>query len=677
MYMQSSPTALAAGAASIPGQPPGEGGFFTPQRPPRPAEMDVLEKLAAMPNAAARQVQDGDELISQETLDHISAQVKDGYERDKASRHEWEEEAKLAMEAAKQRRQSKDYPFPNAANVQYPIITIAAMQFNARAYPAICTGQNVVKCRISGSDQDGSKASRGMRVQQYMSHQIVDGMEGGWEHDMDVLLYQLPIIGDAFKKSYWDVTRNTCCTSMISAFDFVVNADTKDLRSCPRMSHRFPLYPYEIQERMRSGTFLDLDLDQIGGGNDDQEPVWFIEQHCYYDLDDDGYAEPWIVTQTEEGGELARITAAFDPLDIIHDGVKIIAIPRDQYFSHFYFLPDPEGGFYGIGFGHLLRSFGDVIDTSFNQMLDAGHLQNAGGGFIGDGLDFQNEQEEFRFEPGKYHNVSAEGGDIRQQVYNMDFAGPSPVLFQLLGMMIDASKQITSVQDILTGSASAQTMQPTTLMALIDQGMKAFTAVYKRVYDGLTCEFRIQYKLNRRYLSDDDYNKFLGIPQMAATPGAQPGQTPQPQQQQFSVADDFADDGCLVVPVADPNSVTMAQRMAKASFLQQLLSDPKLGPMLDPHDILMRVLAAGDIEDLPSCLAKPSPPTPADQIQLQTALANIALLKSEADHNAALAATESAKQENFQAKSADLIASHGPDFYKNPPVQQVAQKMVQ
>ena len=473
-------------------------------------------------------------------------------------------------------------------------------------------------------------------------------MRGDWEHDMDVLLYQLPVMGSVFKKSFWDSPRVTNKSEMISALDLVVNSDTKDLHSCPRISHRFSLYPYEIEERIRAQTFLDIDLSQLGTSEDEQRPVWFIEQHCYYDLDGDGYAEPWIVTQTLENHELVRITAGFDPLEILHDGDKIIAIPRDDYFTHFYFLPDPEGGFYGIGFGHLLRSFSDVIDTSFNQMLDAGHLQNAGGGFIGAGLDFQSEEEEFRVEPGKYHFVTAEGGDIRNQIVSMQFPGASEVLFKLLGMMIEASKQITSVQDILTGSASAQTMQPTTLMALIDQGMKAFTAVYKRVYDALSCEFRLLYKLNRRHLTDDIYQAYLG--------------------EQAQVQQDFAHDDCLVTPVADPNTVTMMQRMAKASFLKSLLEDPILGKLLNPQNILSRILAAGDVEDVQSCLAPPAQPGPAEQLAVQEKIALIAKLNSEAEHNQALATAEAHRGEHYQAQTANLIMGHQPDFNRNPPV---------
>jgi chaperonin GroES len=427
----------------------------------------------------------------------------------------------------------------------------------------------------------------------------------------------------------------------------VVNAATKCLEDCPRITHRYELYPYQIEERQRAGTWLDVDLaEEYDAGSDEQHPVCFLEQHCYYDLDDDGLSEPWIVTIAESSQKLVRITAGFDPLDVVHDTKDIIRIPRDEYFTAFDFLPDPEGGFYGIGFGHLLDSFGEVIDTSFNQMLDAAHLQNAGGGFIGSGLDFQSENEEFRFEPGKYWYVTAEQGDIKGNIVTMEHPGPSPVLFQLLGMMMDSAKQMTSIQDIMTGAASAQTMQPTTLMALIDQGMKVFTAIYKRIYDGMGRGFKIQYRMNQRYLKPETYQKYLGQP-------ADPTQ-------------DFADDGALVTPVADPSAVTMMQQMAKASFLMQLSEHAKFGPMLDPMVILKRLLEAASIDGVADCLAKPSAPPPQAEIAMQTAIANLDKIKSEAEHNRALAVREGASADNQSAQAADKIMGHQPLIMPEP-----------
>jgi chaperonin GroES len=624
--------------------PPSTGAYpplgALPYQPQLPEALQKLQELAQLKNAAES------ELIDERDLGAIAHRVYEGYQIDIASRTEWEEQAERAMKAAKQKREPRNYPFPNSSNVRYPLIATAALQFNARAYPALCPGRDVVKTHIGGADQDGQKASRGARISQFMSHQIVDGMPS-WQHEMDVMTYQLPIIGSAFKKAFWDPDKSGPTAMLISAFDLVVNSCTKSLEECPRITHRYELYPYQIEERQRAKTWLDVDLSaEYDAANDEQAPIRFLEQHCYYDLDGDGYDEPWIVTIAETSQQLVRIVAGFDPLDVVHDTRDIIRIPRDEYFVAFDFLPDPSGGFYGIGFGHLLDSFGEVIDTSFNQMLDAGHLQNAGGGFIGSGLDFQSENEEFRFEPGKYWYVNAEQGDIKGNIVTMDHPGPSPVLFQMLGMMMESAKQMTSIQDIMTGAASAQTMQPTTLMALIDQGMKVFTAIYKRIYDALGREFRIQYRLNQQNLKPQAYQSYLGLP-------ADPSQ-------------DFADDGAIVTPVADPSAVTMMQQMAKASFLMQISEHPKFGPLLDDMTILRRLLEAASIDGVGDLIKKPQPPGPQEQIALETALANIDKLKSEAERNRAASNQSMASADNQSAQAADKVLGHQPLIMPEP-----------
>lgn len=624
-----------AGPLGPMGGPPDAG-----YQPQLPEPLQLLTELAQLPNAATS------EKITDQQIKDLESQVYDGYQLDLASRTEWEEQAERAMKAAKQKREPRNYPFPNSSNVRYPLIATAALQFNARAFPALCPGRDLVKTHIGGADKDGQKADRGARIAQFMSHQIVDGMPA-WQRQMDVMTYQLPIMGSAFWKQFWDFAKGEPKSVLISAFDLVVNAATKSLEDCPRITHCYDLYPYQIEQRQREGTWLDVDLsEEYDAGSDEQHPVRFLEQHCYFDIDDDGLAEPWIVTIAETSRKLVRITAGFDALDVVHDTKEIISIPRDEYFTAFDFLPDPEGGFYGIGFGHLLDSFGEVIDTSFNQMLDAGHLQNAGGGFIGSGLDFQSENEEFRFEPGKYWYVTAEAGDIKGNIVTMEHPGPSPVLFQLLGMMVESAKQMTSIQDIMTGAASAQTMQPTTLMALIDQGMKVFTAIYKRIYDAMGLGFKIQYRLNQRFLDAQKYQKYLGVP-------ADP-------------AGDFADDGALVTPVADPSAVTMMQQMAKASFLMQLSEHPKFGPMLDASAILKRLLEAASIDGVADLLAKPAPPQPQEQIAMATAVANLDKIKSEAEHNRALSVREGAAADNQSAQAADKIMGHQPLIMPEP-----------
>lgn len=363
-----------------------------------PREVAELQRWAGMPNVATN--------ITHDALTRVGGRVMEGYDIDKRSREDWEEKANRALEIAKQKREDKTYPFPGAANIHYPLLTTAALQFAARAYPAIISGRDVVRAKLTGADPGGQQAARSARVSSHMSYQYLEEMDD-WETETDLMLHQMAIIGGGARKVFWRFEMDKPKSVFISLINFIVNQKVKSLENAPRISHGFDLYPQEVEERVRSGVFLDVDLYDDDTSSDEAAPLKFIEQHCYYDLDEDGFAEPWIITVHERSHQVVRITAGFDPKEIKHRNGKIIRIPREDYFVIYPFLPDPDGGFYPIGFGMLLESISAVIDSTMNQMLDAGHLQNAGGGFIGSGLSLK--KSEFRFEPGVYYTLGEMG----------------------------------------------------------------------------------------------------------------------------------------------------------------------------------------------------------------------------------------------------------------------------
>ena len=75
--------------------------------------------------------------LDDNTLISIGNDVVKGYETDKASREPWEKDLKTWTELALQISGNKTYPWPNAANIKYPLLATAAMQFAARAYPTL------------------------------------------------------------------------------------------------------------------------------------------------------------------------------------------------------------------------------------------------------------------------------------------------------------------------------------------------------------------------------------------------------------------------------------------------------------------------------------------------------------------------------------------------------------
>ena len=76
-------------------------------------------------------------------------------------------------------------------------------------------------------------------------------------------------------------------------------------------------------------------------------------------------------------------------------------------------------------------------------------------------------------------------------------SGAGPAAARNSGVLQTSAKEISSVQDILTGDVKAQTMSPTVFTALVEQGLKVFTAIFKRIHRALKSEYRKIFRLNR------------------------------------------------------------------------------------------------------------------------------------------------------------------------------------
>jgi len=92
------------------------------------------------------------------------------------------------------------------------------------------------------------------------------------------------------------------------------SSESMDLDQKQREFRRLmELYPNEIEEKVRLGVFLDVKLGEAeDAGDDDDAPHTFVEQHCWYDLDEDGYKEPCIVTYHKQTLKVVRIVARDD-----------------------------------------------------------------------------------------------------------------------------------------------------------------------------------------------------------------------------------------------------------------------------------------------------------------------------------------------------------------------------
>lgn len=596
--------------------------------------------------------------LDKEDLKTIGWWVVRDYDIDVESRAQWETRNAEANKLALQIKEDKNFPWPNASNVKFPLVTIAALQFSARAYPALVSGTNIVKMRTVGADQDGSKAARAARVSRHMSYQIIEEDES-WEEEFDRLLMCLPIQGCSFKKSYYDSELGHNVSEHVLAQDLVVPYFAKSLEAATRKTHVLRMPKRQVQEKQLSGTFLDVEFGLPQADNltteadkrqgitqpthDPDRPRVILEQHRFLDLDGDGYEEPYIVTVDRDSKKVLRIVARFAQVktdvdaDIqrladmagqvmqseeiqdvqkqaILEGIeaemvglkkkaKITRIKPKEFFTKYPFIPSPDGGFYDLGFGALLGPINESVNTLINQLLDAGTLSNSNTGFIGRGARIKGGK--MLMAPFTWQKVDVAGGDLRNNVVPFPANPPSPVLFNLLSLLINYGERLSSVTDTLVGENPGQNTPAFTSQQMLEQGLKVFTGIFKRVYRSLRSEFRKLYELNRDNLSPKEYFAVMD------------GQ----QQQIFQT--DYLGDPKDVRPAADPSAVSDSEKIAKAQFV---VERSMTVPHYDTIAAERRLLAAAGVEDIQEILpmtqgeqgeqpAIPAPPNPEMQIK--------------------------------------------------------------
>lgn len=556
--------------------------------------------------------------LDQETLDKIGRYVKEGYNNDVRSRSDWEDRNEQYLKLATQVKEDKNTPWPGAANIKYPLLSTAIQAFAARAYPALVPNANPVRGRVVGYDEDGSKATKAINIGKHMSFQLMEEMYE-WEDDMDRLCHIVPLVGCCFKKTYFSPLEERNVSELVLPNDLVVDYYAKNLETAYRKTQRIYLNGNELYERIASGIYLDADAHRptaseaanpvsaevhgvsAPGTVDGSTDKVMLECHTYWDLDDDGYEEPYIITIDESTGKVFRIAARYNA-----EGIKtntkneLVRIIPTEYFTKFSFLPSPDGSFYDIGFGGLLTPINETINTTINQLLDAGTMSNMQGGFLSRGIRVKGG--DYRFRPGEWKTVNSTGDDLKKGILPLPLRDPSSVLFQLLGMMEQAGRVLSSTVDAMVGEDSGQNQKATTTIAKIREGSRVFNAIYKRMHRSLKKEFKKLFELNKTYLPDEAYFVVLD-----------------PGQEKVSKIgrSDYQDNAADVVPTSDPNVATEQERLAKAAGLFEMI---QLGT-INPAVATKRMLEAQDQPGIGELMTMPPPPP---NIQLEMAKAEMA-----------------------------------------------------
>lgn len=568
------------------------------------------------------------EHFTEEDLKRIGAWCWEGYERDVNSRANWQRRMQAAMDLALQVQKTKSFPWAGCSNVAFPLITIASIEFHSRAYPALINGTDLVKMRVPGADPQGELKARAEKVGRYMSWQYLEE-DQSWEEGTDRMLLQLPIVGCVFKKSRHLPREARNVTDLVPASKLVMDYYAKSVEECPRKTHIIELFRNEVWERCKGGTFRDFigeewyrsptaPLDTPGAAETDKRtgltppmadettPLTFLEQHCWMDADGDGYAEPYIITFEGNSKNVARIVARWEEdSDITRTATgEVLRIQAVEEFTGYVLIPSADGSVYGMGFGILLGPLNEAVNALVNQMIDAGTLANTSGGFLSRGVKIRGGA--YTFQPFGWQRVDSTGDDLSKGIVPFPVREPSQVLFTLLSFLVNYTQRISGSTDMLAGENPGQNTPAGTSQEMVIQGMKIYSALFKRVWRCMKKEFKKGYELNTRYLPA----------KVAFGQGETIGR------------EDFLGDATQICPAADPNVVSEAMRVQLALMISERA---RMIPGYDIAETERNLHTAVHLEGAARLYPGPDkvPPLPNPKVQVEQMKAEIAKAKLE------------------------------------------------
>ena len=536
------------------------------------------------------------ETLEEEDLFSIALDVIENYQADKDSRGEWESMFERGFELLGLKLEPGSEPFEGACTAVHPLLIESAVKFQSKSSSELFPSSGPVKVNILGKHTP-EKEMQANRVQNFMNYQVTEQMPEYFD-EFERMLFHLPLIGSAFKKTYYDSTLKRPVSEFIPIDQFYVSYFATDLRNADRYTHVIYRSPVEIEKDVRAGVYKDVDLpdpnqtnlssftekmDTILGisPSSDKDPQYILlEQHCYLDIEGKDQSLPYIVTVEEQSRQVLSIRRNYEQNDP--------NMEKRSHFVHYRFVPG--FGFYGLGLIHFLGNLTMSATAAMRSLIDAGQFANLPGGFKAKGLRMVGDNEPIS--PGEFKEVEATGVDLSKAIIPLPYKEPSSTLFQMLSFVASAGQKFAdSTEQVVSDAASYGPVGTT--MALLEASSKFFSAIHKRLHKSQKDEFRILAKIDYDYLPDE-----------------YPYDVPYEDRSIFKK--DF--DGRVdIVPVSDPNIPSNAHRMMMANMALQMAQQSPPG-MFNMEALNRTILNAANMPNLEEILPPKIEPKPMDPV---------------------------------------------------------------
>jgi hypothetical protein len=528
------------------------------------------------------------EILDDGALGKIASELVELVEADIASRKDWAESFVKGLEVLGVNYEERTEPWNGACGVYSTVLTEAAIRFQSESIMETFPAAGPVKTEIIGAI-DRLKEEAAERVQADMNFKLTEEMpEYRPEHER--MLYSLGLSGAAFKKVYYDPAMERQVAVFIPAEDMIVPYGASNLQNAERVTHVMRKTKNEMRRLQVSGFYRDIDLgepvqhlsdiekkkaDQQGYKATDDDRFQLLEVHVYWDLE--GFED------TDSEGEETGIGLPY-VITIDRGTNKVLAIRRNyleddakktkrQHFVDYCYIPG--FGFYGMGLIHIIGGYARAGTSLIRQLVDAGTLANLPGGLKARGARIKGDDTPIQ--PGEFRDVDVPSGVIKDNIMMLPYKEPSGTLLTLLDRITEEGRRLGSISDMKISDMSANAPVGTTL-ALLERTLKTMGAVQARVHYSMKQEFKLLKSIIRDYSpAEYEYD-----PQ---------GNDRLVKQSDYDMVE--------VIPVSDPNSSTMAQRIMQYQAVIQLAQGaPQIYDLPLLHRQMIEVLGVKNAEKL-------------------------------------------------------------------------------
>jgi hypothetical protein len=527
------------------------------------------------------------EYLDDQQLQSISSDLCEAIESDTSARREWADSYVAGLDVLGMKYEERTEPWENACGVYSNILAEAAIRFQAEAMSETFPAAGPVKTKILG-EATREKEDAALRVKTDMNYELTEVMvEYRPEHER--LLYSLGLAGSAFKKVYYDPNMGRQTALYIPAEDVIVPYGASNIESAERVTHVMRKTKNEVVKLQAAGFYREVELgDPVSFFTDIEEAK--AEQSGISLTSDDRYTilevhADLIIDGVDTEGEDDDLQIAKPYVVTLEKGTgKILAIRRNwnlddplmlkrQHFVHYAYVPG--FGFYGLGLIHIIGGYAKAGTSIIRQLVDAGTLSNLPGGLKSRGLRVKGDDTPIG--PGEFRDVDVPSGSIRDNIMPLPYKEPSQTLLALLQQITEEGRRLGAISDMNISDMSANAPVGTTL-ALLERTLKPMAAVQSRVHYAMKQEFKLLRKIIAEYAPEE----YMYVPDRGE---------PRARRADYAMVE--------VIPVSDPNSSTMAQRVVQyQTVLQMAQATPQIYDLPQLHRQMIEVLGIKNADKL-------------------------------------------------------------------------------